>query len=210
MRELEPDQIRNGCVYTPVYMHHEWFRSVVPPDPNQRVFVVIRDLRDTLVSWYFSMRKSHELIGEPRGDEIITSYRDRLESATLEEGLCICIDERLEDFALIQRSWIRHRDDADLILRYEDIVANEFAAFESLMRFAEIDVDDAAKREAIERESFARRTGRKRGEEKADAHHRKGVAGDWKNYFTPRVTELFKERFGDVLIETGYETDVAW
>ena len=29
--------------------------------------------------------------------------------------------------------------------------------------------------------------GRKRGEENIAAHTRKGIAGDWQNYFTPKI-----------------------
>ncbi len=53
-------------------------------------------------------------------------------------------------------------------------------------------------------------TGRKQGEEDITAHQRKGIVGDWKNYFSDRVKDEFKKRFGDVLIQTGYEQDLNW
>lgn len=39
---------------------------------------------------------------------------------------------------------------------------------------------------------------------------RKGIIGDWKNYFTPEHIQLYKERYGNILIELGYETDMNW
>jgi hypothetical protein len=40
---------------------------------------------------------------------------------------------------------------------------------------------------------------------------RKGIIGDWKNYFTEEIKKIFIERGGgDVLIELGYETDYNW
>src|SRR5437899_2506935 len=42
----------SGGVYTPVYASCEQFRGVVGPEFHQRMFVVIRDPRDTAVSWY--------------------------------------------------------------------------------------------------------------------------------------------------------------
>lgn len=58
---------------------------------------------------------------------------------------------------------------------------------------------------------FAKKAnGRKRGEENQQHHYRKGVAGDWRNYFTPLVTDLFKERYGALLIQLGYERDLDW
>ncbi len=52
--------------------------------------------------------------------------------------------------------------------------------------------------------------GRKQGQEDKKSHFRKGVAGDWKNHFTEKATEVFKERFGDGLIKLGYENDDDW
>ncbi len=52
--------------------------------------------------------------------------------------------------------------------------------------------------------------GRQRGEENIEAHERKGISGDWKNYFSDRVRNAFKARFGGVLVATGYEQDLNW
>jgi len=52
--------------------------------------------------------------------------------------------------------------------------------------------------------------GRQRGEEDVHSHVRKGVSGDWRQYFTAPVKVAFKERFGDVLIACGYEKDNDW
>ncbi|MDP6875494.1 MAG: sulfotransferase domain-containing protein [Alphaproteobacteria bacterium] len=39
---------------------------------------------------------------------------------------------------------------------------------------------------------------------------RKGIKGDWKNHFTPRVANRFKEIAGETLIKIGYESDMNW
>lgn len=52
--------------------------------------------------------------------------------------------------------------------------------------------------------------GRAQGQENVNQHYRKGVAGDWKNHFTPKVTEKFKQRYNRVLVATGYENDDKW
>ncbi|WP_157054119.1 sulfotransferase domain-containing protein [Ruegeria sp. 6PALISEP08] len=59
--------------------------------------------------------------------------------------------------------------------------------------------------------SFSKKSkGRKRGEENAGHHYRKGVAGDWRNYFEDRHIDLFKERYNDCLLKLGYEEDEDW
>jgi hypothetical protein len=57
-------------------------------------------------------------------------------------------------------------------------------------------------------ETYAK--GRKKGEEDAQSHFRKGVAGDWKNHFTPKVKDVFKERYGQLLIDLKYENSLDW
>ena len=42
------------------------------------------------------------------------------------------------------------------------------------------------------------------------AHQRKGIAGDWRNHFSDELKGDFKERWGDLLIATGYERDLDW
>ena len=48
------------------------------------------------------------------------------------------------------------------------------------------------------------------GEESTESFFRKGVAGDWRNHFTPELKALYKERVGDLLVELGYEADLSW
>src|SRR5690242_6591022 len=57
MSHVLKEPIRPGGVYTPVYMRREPFVAAVTV-PHTRFFVM-RDLRDTLVSWYFSLAVSH-------------------------------------------------------------------------------------------------------------------------------------------------------
>jgi hypothetical protein len=66
-------------------------------------------------------------------------------------------------------------------------------------------------REAVIASRFERMTqGRARGTEDIGAHERKGVAGDWQNHFTKRVKHAFKNRYGALLVATGYERDLDW
>lgn len=58
---------------------------------------------------------------------------------------------------------------------------------------------------------FEKKTGgRSKGKENTDSHYRKGVAGDWANHFTPEHVAHFKERYADLLVKMGYETDDDW
>lgn len=52
--------------------------------------------------------------------------------------------------------------------------------------------------------------GRKRGEEDAGSHWRKGVHGDWVNHLTEEHVRVFKQRYNDLLLQYGYETEADW
>ena len=63
----------------------------------------------------------------------------------------------------------------------------------------------------LNRLSFERLAGgRKQGEENRASHYRKGQPGDWVNHFTPKVRQLFKDRYGELLVRLGYESDTSW
>ena len=47
-------------------------------------------------------------------------------------------------------------------------------------------------------------------QEKPEKFLRKGIVGDWRNYFTPRVQGIFNEHAGDTLINLGYVDSLDW
>ena len=193
--------IVSGGVYPCVYLTRPQFLELEPPE-NRKVFVVIRDLRDTLVSLYFSVRNSHQITSSAQ-----QKLRDELRSNDIIDGLILLMEKRLHVSAQIQQTWM-HSD--DLLIRYEDVIKDEHAAFKKIISYCDIQVSDAELTGTIQRHSFENRVGRKPGEEDLNSHHRKGVSGDWKNYFDKKISSIFKEKFGDVLIETGYESNNDW
>lgn len=63
----------------------------------------------------------------------------------------------------------------------------------------------------LHKNSFTRLAGgRKRGQENVKSHYRKGVPGDWKNHFSDAHIRQFKDRYNQVLVKLGYETDENW
>ena len=193
--------IMPGMIYPCVYLTRKEFESIKMP-MDIRMFILIRDLRDTLVSQYFSVKVSHKIMGPAMRD-----LRNSLNSKGLVEGLIYLMEKRLPVSANIQKSWIFSDH---LILRYEDLIENEYYEFKRMFDYCGFDLDEAGRQKAVEINSFEKRTGRSRGEEDINSHHRKGIAGDWKNYFNDRLKDRFKEKYAQLLIDTGYEKDDSW
>lgn len=164
--------------------------------------VVIRDLRDTLISLYFSLKVSHELT--PR----IGKIRKILEKYNQEQGLLYLVKNALHGFSKVQNSWAG--DSQALKVKYEEILRDEYSVFTKIIDYCNLPVSQEHIRKVVTENSFAYQTGRKPGNEDVTQHQRKGIAGDWENYFTPLIKERFKEKYGQVLIQTGYESDLNW
>jgi hypothetical protein len=204
VRQFLEEPIQAGKIYSSVYVTREQFESVEVPAGSRR-FVVIRDLRDTVVSGYFSLKVSHRAFAA----DSVSDLRGDLQRRSVEDGLIQTIDQWLGVNARIQQSWI---DAGEPVIHYEDLLENDVEILERvLIDECEYPIPRPRLRRAVETRRFERMSkGRPRGEEDVSAHLRKGVAGDWRTYFTEPVKEAFKERWGELLVSAGYESDLDW
>jgi len=194
--------LQEGKIYPTVYVTKKQFESVRLPSKWRR-FVVIRDLRDTLVSAYFSLKVSHPIL-----DSLLARNRTELQLLNFEEGMIYLLDEWLPGCARIQISWL---ESDEPLIRYEDLLLKDLDILEKiLLEDCHLPVSRDRFREIVLKNRFMSLSGRKPGQEDITAHERKGIAGDWKNYFTDKIKRAFKMRYGGLLIETGYEQDLNW
>lgn len=201
------DSLKRGRVYLTVYVSKPDFDAVIHATPDFArhpliCFVIIRDLRDALVSAYFSYKNSHPILAEKH-----RRRRQMLRRMDQEQGMLYMMDEVLTGYAAIQTSWMNSQA---LLIRYEEILADEYTLFERMIAYCQIDIEPRRLHTIITNNSFRMISGRNRGQEDVMSHQRKGIAGDWRNHFTPRIRDRFKQQYGDVLIKTGYEHDDSW
>ncbi len=169
-------------------------------------FVILRDIRDALVSLYFSLKVSHPIISEN-----VAEGRRKLNELSFEDGFLNILKTRGKNFANIQRSWLPECEKGDaLLVRYEDLLADEQGIFAKIIEHCQIDVKPSKLKKIVEKNSFEKKTGRSKGEENIQSHYRKGISGDWKNHFTDKIKTECKELYGPLLIATGYEKDMNW
>ena len=194
--------VKRGAIYPTLYVTREQFEGVARPRPS-RHFVVIRDLRDTLVSLYFSLKNSHKLL-----TDLMRTRRTVLNELSQEDGLLYLIDCGLTPMAQVQWSWVTARVER---IRYEDLLARDEEILTGLLLdHCRMKLDPNHLRDVIRSHRFEVQAGRKPGNEDTQAHERKGIAGDWRNYFTDKVATEFKRCYGSLLVATGYEKGFAW
>lgn len=187
-------------VITPLYIDYPGYLSIPKPD-SARAFFVTRDPRDIVVSWYFSSKYSHRLMGD------LGEARAALSDLDEVAGMQYTI-RHLADFGLFdaQRSWLTSdSDETTLVVKFEDLIGeggiNEFA---SLFEHCRMELPRSTLEAILDTYSFERLSGRDRGEEVAEAHFRKGIAGDWRNHFGAPVQATFAEVTGDLVKQLGY------
>jgi hypothetical protein len=187
---------------TPLYIDYDNFKRI-PKPRKYKAFFLMRDPRDLLISWYFSAKYSHPLVGE------LGRIRQELHRLDIEDGLIYVIDY-LEHHGIFkaQRSWAGSptKDPNVMLVKYEKLIAPDNAIlFRLVLNHCDIRIPDDQLHDLLKSHSFEKLSGRKRGQEDQKAHYRKGVQGDWRNYFTDKIQNYFMEVSGDLLAVWGYE-----
>ena len=180
---------------------------------------VMRDGRDVMVSQYFFMSKSIPDGDNPR----MTARQHRMfpslvNKVNVHDNLTAFVNRMMRKPESARANWGEHlrsyyaSDNPNVVLlRYEDLMQdgpNTLGRVMSELTGEEADADRV--RESLDRFSFERQAGRRRGDERRSNFLRKGLVGDWTNHFTRSAAEAFDRSCGDMLIRAGYETDRSW
>ena len=174
-----------------------------------RSVYVIRDGRDAMVSSYFHERG---LAAASTGSRnAVTADRVRAELPGF-------IARQVRRPFGSPLNWGEHvtgyfemGENAMALIRYEELLrAGQSVLRNALSNIVERGVREELISAALERYSFKKQSGRNPGVEQQNSYLRKGVTGDWKEYFTPEAAAVFNEHFGQPLIVSGYEQDSGW
>lgn len=179
--------------------------------------VLFRDPRDVFVSYYF-YEKSLVDIGarlEIRKFVDFGSANDiREEFADYLNAKLIHVTDPYFSYRQFVESWFGRP--GVCYVTYENFQNAPEQELTKVVTFIGESPDVSKIHDAIEYNNFentTRRkygTGRRKGETDPTKFQRKGVSGDWLNYFNDRSCALMKEHLGDILIELGYEKSNDW
>ena len=179
-----------------------------------RVFNLIRDGRDIMISAayhyfnnpdFFPAFDSIDALKEP-----LALFRaDPTHFHRYPEQLLAC-DELAIDSAhywaeTVRKNQAKIDENPDmkcLEVRYEALHEDIESQRKRIYEFLEVDPSLAAPLEFNTQPGFKK--------EKPNMFLRKGAVADWKNYFTPRLRDIFNEYAGDALIKLGYADSLDW
>ncbi len=168
---------------SPRHIHQiDRIHSVVP---RAKLIVIYRDGRDVAVSDRFF---TQQYLGKPFSfPDAVRAWREDMETQ------------------------LRNAENQPLCaVSYEALLADGAQPVRSVLEFLGLRSDDALVKDLLERSSFYFYTRRESGQEDRKRFYRKGIAGDWKNHFTPEDKQIFKDIAGSLLVKLGYEKNLAW
>lgn len=201
----------SNTIISPLYVTYEQFARL-PKPKNYRAIWVMRDIRDVIVSQFFSITYSHKVINESH-----MKTREKLQKMAVEDSFQYFLDNvyKIDDsdfsFYHALRSWNQCADDNVMLCKYEDLTGEQQTVhWRGVFDFLGLPIEDKVLSKLLDHYSFQKITGRAQGEENVNAHLRKGRPGDWKNYFSEQHKHIIKKHAGDILIAAGYEKNTDW
>ena len=202
--------------------HVSYLNEIHELFPEAKIVHAIRDGRDVAISSLHAFWKHSRDRGGPASiSEEEAAMRDAYladRTAYLESGRGIFTEERIRQQAAGWNRVVRQgrKTGRELFgdnyqeFFYEAHLHRPHEALTKLFGFLEADTSPDLVDSVIETNRFEKLTGRTPGQESSGAFMRKGVAGDWKDTFTGRDKDIFKEEAGELLVELGYEKDLDW
>ena len=172
--------------------------------PESKIIHLVRDGRDVLTSGTFDW-----LLKDAEGTDRHDFYFNPIPGMRL---------ERFFDANVIKKwaaNWCESIDPFDDLLpdvqvTYEEMKEDMPAALTKVFDAIGVTISDEITQQCTEASTFERMSGRSPGQQDPTAKARKGIVGDWKNYFTLADGELFDALAGDQMQKMGYELNSDW
>ena len=184
---------------------------------NAKTIVLIRDLRDVLISrlYHIILMDDHwdkkRLLCLPEESRLIESMKGIVPQISL---------NIIDYFSFWISTWIDRvssHPNETLIIKYEDMKTDLFSVMKSIFKFYDYKISDEGIKAVILKQSKVHKNDRKRSLKnnlkltgRSHSTFRKGSIGEWQNEFDQEIIDYFKLHAGEVLIESGYENDLSW
>jgi len=160
--------------------------------PSAKFLHIIRDGRDCAVSgWHFNLK---------------TNVGNTIEKWGTFDKFCLDFAEHWSSLILAgQKKADAIGAGKYLEVRYENLIENPNNELSKTLEFLDIETNTDMIQKCIDDCSFSNLSGgRQQGEEDTLSFYRKGISGDWRNYFSDELNESFKTSSQNLLEALGY------
>jgi len=207
--------VEDVCRATSARQRLRWVgdRTPAPIDlqlyPNAHHIVIVRDLRDVVVSRAFHLYSrphiAEHIFREPATRRRLAEYQrnekffhEHPEELLAAEPIVLYTATAWARHVALDEQTIEQNPAAPILrLRYETLHESTDAERQRMFEF--LDVDPARARE------LGGKTSAGFDHEQPSGILRKGAVGDWKNYFTDEVHQLVESEAGDMMTRLGYD-----
>lgn len=184
-----------------LYTSYEQYIRIEKPE-FYRTFYVIRDPRNTVLSWYRSMKSTHRLVNKS-----VQFFRNRLSPLDKEEGIEAAI--RLYQVKLsYMRDWVGQSEDDPnvLVVKMEDLIEHPQESFGRIFDHCCLPVPSSELGTVLadlDKSGMRRRNRQRRKGSETDYRE---VSTNWRREFTDHHQTVFREVNGNLVKVLGYDT----
>tara|TARA_Y100000031_G_C8193047_1_gene372344 strand:+ start:393 stop:1172 length:780 start_codon:yes stop_codon:yes gene_type:complete len=186
-------------------------------DHNIKTVVLIRDLRDMLISrqYHVIANKSHwdnkRLMNFPPESRLLESMKGVIPELSVNV---------IDYFIFWVNGWIDKTvtdPNKTLLIKYEEMNSDLFFVLKKIYKFYEYYIDDAMISKIIIKQKKKHKNEKKRSLEenlkligRYRSTFRQGIVGQWQSEYNSETKDFVKNYAGDILIKSGYEKDLSW
>ena len=206
--------LKNGEVLCAHYVLNEKIRQLICQDDLLTIYRY-RDPRDVAVSaamyikYALTEHPLHSLLADMSDTDAIIFILSGGVVPTGQKAAEYINHGGIQYFCANAIDWLNEKNIA--VIRYESLMSDPVSTLESALGMVNVNVQRPLIQSVSDRLTFNSFSGgRTKGVEQKSAHFRKGIVGDYINYFRPLHKAICKARIGGSLIELGYETDLLW
>jgi hypothetical protein len=199
-------------------IHGQAVRDMAAVYPDASLIYIVRDGRDVLISERFRNFVEDSKFLTPEDRRIIqalkqdqTPFTDGRRSIFTESFIRRAAAGWVANLTETEAEGKRLYGSRYFALRYEDLLSMPFDEMQKLWQFLGVSVEPGL--EADVKNELASNPDEEWQAKRNDSIASflpKGKAGNWRNMFTKKDQQIFKECAGEMLIKWGYEQDLNW
>lgn len=203
-------------------LYHGHYKPIYNIKTNKKIVFLVRDGRDVMVSLYY-----HHLLWNDKNKlhpKDVHYHRKNVpfdDYENVKQNMKAFINytfnanpSRFKHFTHTgnwndyNESWLKQKEISNNIylVRYEDLLEDTYKTVEKMLIdfFKVKNLDKKELEDIVYKFSFENQTKRKKGEEVKNSFLRKGVSGDWKNYFDDDAEKEFMKYASETMHKLGY------